>query len=82
VQGDRGALIFESDRGTLIQSQGTTPLEIGARRGLFAKDTAMVLDYLLEKTPLYVSPKDSLYTLRVANAAERSAETGSPVTVG
>jgi biliverdin reductase len=79
VQGALGAILFEGDRGTLIQPEGSTPIEVGGRRGLFAKDTAMVLDHLLDGHPLYVSPAASLYTLRVADAARRSAETGHAI---
>ncbi len=74
VQGDRGALIFDGDQGALINSEGASAIEVGARRGLFTKDTSAVLDYLLNGTPLYVQPEESLYTLKIAIAAQRSAE--------
>ncbi|MEA5582252.1 Gfo/Idh/MocA family oxidoreductase [Nodularia harveyana UHCC-0300] len=76
VHGDKGGLIFDGDKGMLIQSQETTPIEIGTRRGLFAKDTNMVLDHLFNDTPLYVTPEQSLYALQVADAIQRAAETG------
>jgi biliverdin reductase len=76
IQGDRGALVFEGDQGTLLQDGVSQPLTLAARRGLFAKDTAAVLDALLEGKPMYVSPQESLYALTVAAAAERSAATG------
>lgn len=76
VQGSDGAVVFEGDRGTLITAAGETDIPVGGRRGLFAKDTALVLDHLTVGTPLYVTPEASLYTLRVADAARRSAETG------
>ena len=79
VQGDQGALIFEGENGSFVQAGQTQPLEVGGRRGLFAKDTKMVLDYLTEGTPLYLSASDSLYTLKVADAAQRSAQTGQVV---
>jgi biliverdin reductase len=79
IQGDRGALIFEGDQGTLIQNGSSQPLTLDARRGLFAKDTAAVLDALLEGKPMYVSLQESLYALTVATAAERSAATGQTV---
>ncbi|WP_370587958.1 Gfo/Idh/MocA family protein [Trichocoleus sp. FACHB-591] len=82
VQGTQGALVFDGDRGTLIQAAGEQVVEVGGRRGLFAKDTANVLDHLYKGTPLYVSPEASLYALRVADAARRSAETGQVVAVG
>ncbi len=76
VHGDKGGLIFEGDQGIFIHTEETTPIEVGTRRGLFAKDTSMVLDYLTNGTPLYVTPEASLYTLKIAEAARQSAETG------
>ena len=76
VHGANGGLIFDGDQGIFIRTEGTTPIEVGTRRGLFAKDTSMVLDYLTDGTPLYVTPEASLYTLKVADAARRSAATG------
>ena len=74
VHGKNGGLIFNSQQGFLFELQQTTPIEVASRRGLFAKDTAMVLDYLFDGTPLYVTPEESLYALKVADAARRSAE--------
>jgi biliverdin reductase len=79
VQGDRGALIFDGDEGKLMTADGAQSIEVGARRGLFAKDTAAVLDYLLNGTPLYVTAEESLYTLKVAAAAQQSAATGERI---
>jgi biliverdin reductase len=76
VHGEKGALIFDGDIGFLVQQTEKIPIEVGTRRGLFAKDTSMVLDHLFNHTPLYVTPEDSLYTLKVADAAQRSAQTG------
>lgn len=81
VEGDRGALIFDGDQGTLITAEGESPITVGSRRGLFAKDTTAVLDALIEGKPLYVTPSESLYALQVAAAAEESARHGKPVTV-
>lgn len=81
VHGENGGLIFDGDQGVLVQGEETTPIEVGSRRGLFAKDTGMVLDHLFKGTPLYVTPAASLYTLKVADAARRSAETGQTVVV-
>ena len=81
VHGENGGLIFNSQEGFLINSQETTPIEVGSSRGLFAKDTSMVLDYLFDGTPLYVTPEESLYALKVADAARQSAETGITITV-
>jgi biliverdin reductase len=76
VHGEKGALILDGDTGVFIQPGETTPIEIGPRRGLFAKDTIMVLDHLFDGTPLYVTPEESLYTLKVADAAQRAALSG------
>lgn len=81
VEGDRGALIFNREQGTLITADGESPVEVGSRRGLFAKDTLAVLDKLLDGKPLYVTPQASLYALQVAAAAEESARTGQMVSV-
>ena len=79
VHGEKGGLIFDGDQGILVQGEETTPIEVGSRRGLFAKDMTMVLDHLFEGTPLYVTPDASLYALKVADAARRSAETGATI---
>lgn len=79
VHADKGGLIFDKDAGVLIQAEETTKIEVGSRRGLFAKDTGMVLDCLHTGAPLYVSPSDSLYALKVADAARRSAQTKETV---
>ncbi|HIK16500.1 MAG TPA: Gfo/Idh/MocA family oxidoreductase [Leptolyngbyaceae cyanobacterium M33_DOE_097] len=79
VQGDRGGLFFVGDAGRLVTASGTQELDVGGRRGLFVKDTTMVLDHLLSGTPLYVTPAESLYTLKVAAAAAKSAATGETV---
>jgi biliverdin reductase len=39
----------------------------------------MVLDHLTTGAPLYVTSAASLYALKVADAARRSAETGQTV---
>jgi biliverdin reductase len=81
VHGEHGALVFNGDEGLLIQGDVTTPLDLGARRGLFAKDTEFVLDCLLNGKPNYVTPAASLATLRAADAARNSAETRRTVIV-
>ncbi|NWF61642.1 MAG: Gfo/Idh/MocA family oxidoreductase [Fischerella sp.] len=81
IHGEKAGLIFDGDTGILIKAGETTPIEVGSRRGLFAKDTSMVLDHLFHDAPLYVTPEESLYTLKVADAARRSAETGLTIVV-
>ena len=81
AHGHQGTLIFEGDKGSFIQLDKITEIPVGTRRGLFAQDTQQVLEYLTEGTELYVNPQSSLYALKVACAAERSALTGQKVTV-
>lgn len=81
IHGEHGGLIFNEDIGVLVRAGGTQPIEISSRRGLFAKDTDMVLDYILDGVPLYVTVEESLYTLKVADAARRSAQTGLTIVV-
>jgi biliverdin reductase len=76
LHGERGTMIFEGEKGTLIRGEEKRAIEVGTRRGLFAKDTAMVFDRLLLNKPLYVSPESSCYALAVAEAARKSAEMG------
>ncbi|AFZ36374.1 oxidoreductase domain protein [Stanieria cyanosphaera PCC 7437] len=75
IHGDQGTLIFEGETGKLIRGNEIIPLEVTSRRGLFAKDTKMVLDCLLEGRPLYLQPEASLEALKVADVARQSAET-------
>jgi biliverdin reductase len=79
IHGEAGSLIFEGETGQLINSEGSQALEVETRRGLFAKDTAMVLDYLFDRVPLYVTPQASLYALEVAYAAYQSSLSGKTV---
>lgn len=79
IHGSHGRIVLEPKGGTLILSDDTYPLSVGSRRGLFAQDTAYVLDFLEKGTPIYISPEDSLYALKVADAARRSAETGHTI---
>jgi biliverdin reductase len=39
----------------------------------------MVLDYLFNGSPLYITPEQSLYALKVADATYRAATTGLTV---
>ncbi|WP_017720192.1 Gfo/Idh/MocA family protein [Kamptonema formosum] len=82
AHGDRGTLIFDGDVGRIARGDQSVPVEVGPRRGMFAKDTKMVLDHLIEGAPLYVTPNASSHSLKVADAARRSAETGQTISVG
>jgi biliverdin reductase len=74
IYGEEGTLVFTPESGQLIQGENRRALEVGTRRGLFAKDTDMVLEFLLNGTPLYVKNTSSLYALKVAEAARQSSE--------
>jgi biliverdin reductase len=76
IHGEKGGLIFNGDTGILVQTGENIPIEIASRRGVFAKDTDMVLEHLFSGASLYTTPEKSLYTLKVAHAAKHSAETG------
>ena len=79
VDGEKGGLSFDKEDGKLINAEGIKAIEVGTRRGLFAQDTDMVLSHLINGTQLYVSSTASLYALKVADAARRSAQTGQTV---
>jgi biliverdin reductase len=81
VHGDKGGLIFDGDEGVFIKEGVSTPLDLGARKGLFAKDLELVLDHLIDGKPNYVTPAASLATLRVADAARIAAETRRTVVI-
>ncbi|NJK38648.1 MAG: Gfo/Idh/MocA family oxidoreductase [Oscillatoriales cyanobacterium RM2_1_1] len=79
VQGEVGTLVFTPQEGQLITPSGSQTLEVQSRRGIFLKDTQMVLSHLLDQSPLYITAADSLYTLKVAEAARQSASLNQPV---
>ena len=79
VYGEQGKIVFEGQQGTLISKQGEQEIPVTPRRGLFAQDTAMVLNCLFERQPLYIQPQASLYALEVANAARKSVSLGRKV---
>ncbi len=81
VWGQAGKISLDGDQGVLITAGRSQPIVVGSRRGLFATDTKMVLDQLIERTPMYCTPEASLDSLRVAVAAEESARTGQAVPV-
>lgn len=81
IQGRLGALVFDRNEGNLVTAEGTESIAVKPRKGLFAKDTQGVLDYLTEGAPLYVNPGESLYALRVGDALRRASESGETVCV-
>lgn len=79
IYGEAGKIIFVGEKGTLINGENEQDIPVTPRRGLFAQDTAMVLDYLLTQQPLYLQPQASLYALQVANAARESSNTNQTI---
>ncbi|MEG4048234.1 Gfo/Idh/MocA family oxidoreductase [Microcoleus sp. Pol17_C1] len=75
IYGEEGTLVFTPESGQLIQGENRHNIKVGTRRGLFAKDTDMVLEYFSKGTPLYVNKASSLYALKVADTARLSSET-------
>ncbi|WP_267383238.1 Gfo/Idh/MocA family protein [Cyanobacterium sp. uoEpiScrs1] len=81
LYGSCGTLSFDGNLGTLITEEGTKTIELGSRRGLFARDTKQILDHLFEEHPLYVKPQSSLYALQVADLAYQSSQLGLKLNV-
>ncbi|MEM9540433.1 MAG: Gfo/Idh/MocA family oxidoreductase [Cyanobacteria bacterium P01_E01_bin.42] len=81
LHGSQGTLIFSPTGGELIRDRKTTAMEVGSRRGLFARDTTLALDGLLADKPLYISPESSYYALVVADTIRQSAETGQTIEI-
>jgi len=79
ILGEEGKIIFQGQKGILIKNGQEQEIPSAPRKGLFAKDTALVLDYFQNQNPLYIQPQASLYALQVANAAQESALTGKVV---
>ena len=79
IYGEEGTILFEGEKGKLIKNKEETEIKVVSRRGLFAKDTTMVLDYLFNRQSLYIQPQASLYALQIANAAWESSLTGNKV---
>ena len=78
IYGERGKIFFEGEKGIIV-GENEQKIPVASRRGLFARDTAMVLDYLCDRQPLYIQPQASLNALQVANAARESAMTGKVI---
>ena len=81
IHGDQGTLIFEGQKGTLVRDKEKMEIPVVSRRGLFTKDTTMILDYLTNNVPLYVEPEASLYALKVAEKARQASATGQVIKV-
>jgi biliverdin reductase len=81
IRGETGAILIDGEQGTLVQVDQSYPIDMGSRRGLFAQDTAMVLDHLTTGEPLYVTPEESLYALKVADAVRRASDMGETISL-
>lgn len=79
VQGSLGALAFVGNEGIVTTAEGEKAITVAPRKGLFVKDTGMVLDYLADGTPLYVEAAESLYALRVGDALRRASDSGETI---
>lgn len=79
MHGEEGTIVFDGELGTLIREDEKTPIEVASRRGLFIKDTTMVVDHLLEGSELYVNLTDSQYSLQVSDAAYQSTKIGKTI---
>jgi biliverdin reductase len=81
LQGDRGAMVFDGDCGTLTVGDETMSIELGARRGMFAQDLSIALAHFFDGHQNYVTPSASLNSLRVANACRAAAANGAIVII-
>ncbi|WP_036481379.1 Gfo/Idh/MocA family protein [Myxosarcina sp. GI1] len=81
IHGDRGTLVFAGERGTIIRGDKHEPISVQSRRGLFARDTTLVLNFLTENNSLYVRPQASLYALQVAEATRIAAASESLISL-
>ena len=68
IHGDQGTLRFVGEKGKIIRGKEEIEIQVGSRRGLFSRDTDMVLQHLLEDKPLYINNTQSAYSLKVAGA--------------
>ena len=60
IYGAEETLVFTPESRQLIQAENRRTIKVGTRRGLFAKDTDMVLKYLSTCTGLYVKDARTL----------------------
>ena len=77
LHGEQGSLQFLGEQGSLFKDGQETTLTVGGRRGLFQRDTEMVLKSLTTGTPLYTTAIDSLKTLKVAESCYSASQNQS-----
>jgi biliverdin reductase len=68
IHGEKGTLRFVGEKGKIIRGKEEIEIEVGSRRGLFSRDTEIVLQHLFAGTPLYIDNNQSVYSLKVAGA--------------
>ena len=68
IYGDKGTLKFAGEKGKIIRGKEEIEIEVGSRRGLFNRDTQIVLQHLQQGQPLYIDNTQSAYSLKVAGA--------------
>jgi biliverdin reductase len=76
IYGDEGTLKFEGETGMLIRGNEIIPLEVASRRGLFNRDTDLVLAHLCYGENIYIKNTESIYALKVAGMALQSYQQG------
>jgi biliverdin reductase len=81
IDGEQGSLLFVGETGQLIQRNGTTPIPVGSRRGLFKRDTEAVLDYFQHGKPLYTTLHASLNALKVADYCAQASQSCQTLTM-
>ncbi|MDX1976694.1 MAG: Gfo/Idh/MocA family oxidoreductase [Pseudanabaenaceae cyanobacterium bins.68] len=81
IEGSKGAMVFEGEKGRLVTAEGETALQASAPQGLFKQDTIAVLDFLFEQKPLYTQSSHALYALGVGEAAARAASTNQVISI-
>ncbi|AFY70473.1 oxidoreductase domain protein [Thalassoporum mexicanum PCC 7367] len=81
IQGSEGAILFDREFGKVVTAAGEEEMEIEKSRGLFKRDTENVIAHLFDREPLYSQPENSMHSLAVACAAQKSAKTGTVVSL-
>lgn len=81
IEGSKGAIVFEGEKGKLISGDGEIQLQAAASQGLFKQDTIAVLDFLFDQKPLYTQSSHALYALGVGQAAAQAAATNQVVSI-
>jgi biliverdin reductase len=81
VEGSRGGMYFQGEEGRLITAEGEQTVTTASSKGLFRKDTDLVLEHFLTGAPLYTNRDHVLHAIATANACELAAKTQRTVQV-